>query len=186
MKDTEIIELFFSRSENAITETALKYGRYCEYISENILRNKEDAEECVNDTYLQAWQAIPPKKPQNLKAFLGKLVRNISIKKWEKAHADKRGGGQMDLILSELDECIPSGNNVEDSVNESVLTEQINLFLAALPQANRIIFVRRYWYASSISDIAEQCHMSESKVKSILFRLRNQLKAKLKKAGIEA
>lgn len=183
MEDKEIIALYFARSENAISETALKYGGYCRYISENILHSREDAEECCNDAYFDAWQSIPPHNPQNLKTFLGKLTRNRAIKKLERCQAAKRGGGQIALILSELDECIPSDSTVEEKLQESVLLECINRYLLSLPSLHRKIFVRRYWYASSISDIAKQYAMSESKVKSTLFRLRKQLKVKLEKEG---
>lgn len=183
MKDEEIVELYFSRSENAISETALKYGNYCKYISQNILHSKEEAEECVNDAYLAAWRTLPPQRPKNLKTFLGKLTRNISIKKQEKYQAAKRGGGSVDIVLSELEECIASNNSIENSIDNAVLIECINSFLSSLPSLNRIIFVRRYWYVSSISEIAEQYNISESKVKSILFRLRKQLKEHLRKDG---
>ncbi len=183
MEDKEIIALYFARSENAISETALKYGGYCCYISENILHNREDAEECCSDAYFDAWQSIPPHNPQNLKTFLGKLTRNRAIKKLEHCQAAKRGGGQINLILSELDECLPSGSNVEEKLQESVLLECINSYLLSLPALHRKVFVRRYWYTSPISDIARQYAMSESKVKSLLFRLRKQLKAKLEKEG---
>ena len=134
----------------------------------------------MNDAYLDAWRAIPPHAPQNLKAFLGKLTRNLAIKALE---AEKRGGGQAELALAELDECISSNSIVEDLLDEALLTAAINAFLATLPAINRQIFVRRYWYVSSISDIAEQYDMSESKVKSVLFRLRKQLKSHLEKEG---
>ncbi len=183
MKDEEIVELYFSRSENAISETALKYGNYCNYISQNILHSKEDAEECLNDAYLAAWSTIPPQKPQNLKTFLGKLTRNISIKKQEKNQAAKRGGGYVDIVLSELEECIASNSSIEDSIDYADLIECINSFLSSLPSLNRVIFVRRYWYVSSISEIAEQYNISESKVKSVLFRLRKRLKKHLGKEG---
>lgn len=183
MRDEEIIELYFSRSESAISETALKYGNYCGYISQNILDSKDDAEECVNDAYLAAWSTIPPKRPQNLKTYLGKLTRNISIKKREKHKAAKRGGGCANIVLSELEECIASDNSVEDSIDNAALTECINSFLSSLPPINRVVFVRRYWYVSSISEIAEQYDMSENKVKSILFRLRKRLKEHLGKEG---
>lgn len=183
MKDEEIVELYFSRSEDAISETALKYGNYCSYISQNILHSKEDAEECVNDAYFAAWKTIPPQKPQNLKTFLGKLTRNISLKKQEKYQAAKRGGGYVDTVLSELEECIASNSSIEDSIDYSALIECINSFLSSLPSLNRIVFVRRYWYVSPISEIAEQYNISESKVKSILFRLRKRLKEYLGKEG---
>ena len=183
MKDEEIVKLYFSRSEDAISETALKYGNYCNYISQNILHSKEDAEECVNDAWFAAWKTIPPQRPQNLKTFLGKLTRNISLKKQEKYQAAKRGGGHVSIVLSELEECTASDSSIEDHIDYAVLTECINSFLSSLPSLNRMIFVRRYWYVSSISEIAEQYNISESKVKSILFRLRKRLKKHLGMEG---
>jgi RNA polymerase sigma factor (sigma-70 family) len=184
MEDSKIIDLYWARNENAISETAKKYSRYCHLISFNILHNTEDAEECVNDTYLNAWNAIPPKRPNCLATFLGKITRNLSLDKFKKHSAQKRGHGQMDLALSELDEVLPSATGVEQAIDEKELVKLLDEFLGGLPQQKRIMFVQRYWYLMPIKAIAEQLSMSESKVKSALFRIRNELKAHFEKEGV--
>lgn len=184
MDDKRIIDLYWERSEAAIDEASKKYSRYCHYISFNILYDNEDAKECVNDTYLRAWNAMPPKRPQNLAAFLGKITRNLSLNRYKQRTAKKRGMGQFELVLTELEGCISSLGDVDDILDERLLIETINRFLATLPQLNRRIFVRRYWYMSPICEIAKEYNISESKAKSMLFRMRNQLKVKLEKEGI--
>jgi RNA polymerase sigma-70 factor (ECF subfamily) len=184
MDDSKIIELYWERSENAIDETSKKYSRYCHYISFNILHNNEDADECVNDTYLRVWNSVPPHRPNCLSTFLGKITRNLSSDKYKKYNAEKRGFGKTDFVLSELDECVPSSESVEQAVDEMALVEAINRFLASLSQADRMVFMRRYWYVSPIKEIAEAYGMSESKVKSMLLRVRNKLKLHLEKEGI--
>jgi len=184
MDDCKIVDLYWARSESAIAETSSKYSKYCTYISYNILRNKEDADECVNDTYLCAWKAMPPQRPSLLSTFLGKITRNLSLNKYKHYTAEKRGAGQIEIALSELENCIPSNTNIEQTTDEILLVEVINNFVSALPKESRIVFVRRYWYLSEIKEIAEQYGMSESKVKSILFRTRNRLKLYLEKEGI--
>ncbi|MDD2235225.1 MAG: RNA polymerase sigma factor [Desulfitobacteriaceae bacterium] len=184
MDDSKIVELYWERSESAIIETTKKYSRYCHYISFNILHNNEDAEECVNDTYMRAWNAMPPQRPNYLSAFLGKITRNLSFDKYKKYNAEKRGLGQTELVLSELEDCIPTTSNVEQMTDEMILVKALNAFLVALPKTNRVVFVRRYWHLSAIKEIAKQYGMSESKVKSMLFRIRNELKEYLEKEGI--
>ncbi len=184
MDDSKIIELYWERSENAIAETAKKYSNYCRRISYNILRNDEDAEECVNDTYLNAWNSMPPHRPNRLSTFLGKITRNLSLNKYKQYTAKKRGSGQTELVLSELEECIPGATDVEQAVDEIILTEALNRFLANQPQKKRIVFSQRYWYLMPIKEIAEQWSMSESQTKSMLFRIRNELKLHLEKEGI--
>jgi RNA polymerase sigma factor (sigma-70 family) len=184
MDDHEIIMLYLERSEMAIYETANKYSKYCKYISFNILHNNEDVEECINETYLRLWNTIPPNYPNNLLTFLGKIVRNLSLNKFKQYVAKKRGEGSIELLLSELDECIPSKNNVEKAMEEIHLVKVLNNFLFKLPKIKRVIFVRRYWYISSINEISKQYNMSESKVKSMLFRIRNQLKNYLEEEGL--
>ena len=181
MDDNEIVELYWKRSEKAITETSKKYSNYCHYISYNILHNDEDVKECLNDTYLRAWNAIPPERPTYLASFLGKITRNLSLNRYKQNTTKKRGFGQTELALSELEDCIPAKSDVEQTIDEMILVETLNNFLAALPKINRMIFVRRYWYLSKINDIAEEYSMSESKVKSMLFRTRNELKKHLEK-----
>ena len=184
MDDQKILDLYWSRSEKAISVTAEKYGRYCYYIAHNILQNGEDSEECVNDTYLRAWNAIPPKRPGKLSAFLGKITRNLSLNRYEKRMAEKRGGGQIPFILDELLECIPSNNNTEQIAEDIIIRNTINRYLSALPAENRKIFVQRYWYLCSIKEISSNFGIGESKVKMILFRSRNELKNLLEKEGI--
>lgn len=184
MEDQQIIELFFSRSENAISETARKYGRYCHSIAYHILQNEEDSEECVNDTYLRAWDVIPPKRPEKLSAFLGKLTRNLSLHQYEKYHAEKRGAGRTALALDELQDCIPAADNVAQAIDDMALAEILNRFLAALPAQTRSMFMRRYWYFDSVEEIASRFGVSESKVKMSLLRTRGKLKQFLEKEGV--
>lgn len=184
MKDGEIVNLYWKRSEDAITETSKKYARYCHYISYNVLHNDEDAEECVNDTYMRAWNSMPMHRPNRLSTFLGKITRNLSINKYKGYTAKKRGAGQTSIVLSELDECVPSSESVEQAIDGMALADAINSFLATLSKTKRIVFMRRYWYLSPIKEIAEEYGMKENKVKSMLFRMRNELKLFLEKEGI--
>lgn len=184
MDDNKIIDLYWARSENAITETAGKYGRYCHYIAYNILQNYEDSEECVSDTYLKAWDSMPPRRPERLSAFLGKITRNLSLNRLEKHNTKKRGGGQATLVLEELAECVPARDSVERAVDDIVLADIFNRFLEGLPAETRKIFMRRYWYLSPVKEIARDYNIGESKVKVTLFRLRNELKQVLEKEGI--
>ena len=182
MKDEEIVELYFSRSEDAISETALKYGNYCSYISQNILHSKEDAEECVNDAYLAVWNTIPPQKPEHLLAYICRIVRNISITKYHSNTAKKRNS-YYDTALDELDECIMSGLSVEDEIDARELSCLINIFLDTLSKENRVIFVWRYWFSDSVQDIAEKLGISSNNVSVRLSRIRSKLKKFLKKEG---
>lgn len=184
MEDGQIIDLYWARSEAAISETTSKYSQYCHFIAFNILQNNEDAEECVNDTYLRAWSVMPPQRPNRLRTFLGKITRNLSLNKYETYTAGKRGFGQVPLALDELQDCIPATGSVEQAIEDAALVEIINRFLAALPTDTRKIFVRRYWYLSSIKEIAGAYRFSESKVKMILMRARNELKQTLEKEGV--
>lgn len=185
MEDHQIIDLFFDRSETAISMTAEKYGRYCHYIAYNILRNEEDSEECVNDTYLRAWNAIPPHRPDNLAAFLGKITRNLALDKCKYGSREKRKQHQPGLSLEELGECILAAKDVEQIISEKELVEQLNRFLEALPKRKRQVFVRRYWYFSSISEIARDFSISQSNVKVMLMRTRKELKHFLEREGVE-
>lgn len=185
MEDEQIIGLYFERSERAISETDIKFGRYCTVIAYNILHNNEDSEECKNDTYMKAWNAIPPKKPDNLRAFLGKIARNIALNMYEHMHRKKRDINSTEAILDELAECIPDPNTDADRISESMeLRDSINAFLGTLSADNRRIFVRRYWYASSVEDIARDYGFSLSKVKTSLMRTRKKLKEHLESEGI--
>lgn len=184
MEDSRIINLYWERSESAIAETSNKYGRYCYSISHNILHNDEDAEECVNDTYLRAWNAMPPHRPNRLSVFLGKITRNLSLNKYKRFNAEKRGFGETPLALSELNDSIPSSSDLEQATDDLLLVEALNGFLAEQPRKKRIIFVKRYWYLMPIMELAELHGNSESQTKSLLFRMRNELKTHLEKEGI--
>ena len=184
MDDNMIIDLYWARSESAINETALKYGNYCLKIAMNILQNQEDSDECVNDTYLRAWNAIPPQRPTIFPSFLGKITRNLSLNKYRKQRTKKRGGYEVALLLDELEDCIPSGRSVEAEYEAGVIAKTIDSFLYSIDAESRIVFVRRYWYVDSIRSIAARFQMNESKVKSMLFRTRNKLKIYLEKEGM--
>jgi len=181
MEDNKIVELFFQRSEQAVTETQSKYGNYCYSIAYQILANNEDAEESVNDTYIDAWNSIPPHKPAILSIFLGKITRRISIDRWRIRNAKKRGGGEMPLVLEELAECITGNNSIEQELEQKRLTEVINTFVLGLPKTEQNVFLCRYWYMDSIDSICRQFGFSESKVKSMLYRTREKLKHVLEK-----
>lgn len=184
MDDEQILDLYWERSEAAIAETAKKYGRYCYYIAFNVLHNDEDCEECVNDTYLNAWNSMPPHRPAVLKTFLGRLTRNISLNKYKQLTAEKRGNGRMPLIIDELHECLPETESAERIIDDMVLVDVFNRFLASLSVEQRKIFMRRYWYMSSVKEIAADYGIGESKVKMSLLRSRNELKRLLEKEGI--
>lgn len=177
MNDEKIIELFFCRSEKAIEQTDKKYGRYCYSIAYNILNNRPDSEETVNDTYIRLWNTIPPEKPSVFSAFIAKITRHLSLDRYRKETAEKRGGGELPIILGELSDCISdSRSDVEKSFETKQLSELLNLFLKKLPKTERKVFVSRYWYGDSIKEISKQFGFSESKIKSMLFRTRNKLK----------
>ena len=184
MDDSEIIELYFQRSEEAVTQTASKYGKYCYQIAYHILSSREDSEESVNDTYLAAWNTMPPRRPTILSAFLGKLTRYISLDRWKKRSAQKRGGGQVALSLEELEECISGGDDPKKEVDRKELLRYLNRFLDALPETQRRVFVCRYWYLESIPEIAARFGFSESKVTAMLHRLREKLRARLQLEGL--
>lgn len=184
MEDKDIVALYWSRNENAIIETSIKYGEYCYSIANNILFNFMDAEECVNDTYLATWNSIPPHNPSILSAFLGKITRRISLKKWRDKHAQKRGGGQTQIVLDELLECIPSKKTIDDELDEKELANAISMFISNLDINERRIFICRYWYLDTIADISKQFGYSQSKIKTTLFRTRGKLLSFLKKEGV--
>ncbi len=184
MEDSKIIDLYMARLESAIAETANKYGSYCRYIAYNILHNPQDSEECVNDTYLKAWESIPPHCPECLAGFLGKITRNIAINRYKHYNAKKRGQGQLVLALEELKESIPTEDSVEAAADEKAVIEVLNDFLKELGVEARKIFIRRYWYLSSVKEIAADFNIGESKVKMSLHRSRNRLKEMLEKEGV--
>lgn len=181
MNDRIIIDLYWQRSEEAISHTAAKYGTYCRSIAWNILSDSEDTEECVNDTYLRAWNTMPPQRPGKLQTFLGKITRNLSLDRWRRNHAQKRYCGVLSA-LEELDTCIPdSGGSLCEDL---AIRDALNGFLRGLKPEHRKIFLRRYWYFSSVKEIAEDFSISKSKVKMLLLRTREKLKVYLESEGI--
>lgn len=186
MDDHQIIALFWERSENALIETEKKYGQYCNMIANQILQDREEASECVNDAYLRLWNAIPPKRPEFLRAFLGKIVRNLAINRVNLIHAQKRGGYQSvgALSLDELSDCIPDTKNTESVIEEKELTEVLNHFLSTLPKDKRILFMKRYWFSKSIKEISEETGLRQGQIRTILYRARKDLKNFLSEKGV--
>ena len=184
MDDKQIVDLYWTRSERAIEETEEKYGKYCYSIAYNILYNTQDSEECVNDTYMQAWNSIPPQRPHFLSSFLGKITRNLALNKYKYYAAQKRGLGKVNIVLEELSECLPSQKDTEKILEDKFVVEILNKFLEKQKPKIRKIFVRRYWYLDSIKEIANDYRISESNVKMTLIRTRNSLKDYMEKEGI--
>lgn len=184
MEDGKIMELFYRRDDAAITETDIKYGRSCRATAQNILSNPEDAEECVNDTYLAAWNSIPPEYPVYYCAWLISVVRRISLSRLRAKYADRRGGGEYALCYEELSECISSGADPQGRAEAKELAAAINRSLAGLSRADRCIFVSRYWLMEPIADIASAMDCSVSRVKSSLYRSRQKLRKQLSGEGL--
>lgn len=182
MEDKEIVKLYLERDENAIAETDSKYGRLCRSMARNILTTEADAEECVNDTYLQAWNSIPPQQPKNFGAWLGRVVRNTALNLWKKNHRQKRYAG-MNLLFQELEDCLPSSADVESALTEKELTAALNRWLSSLGKQDRILFVRRYWYGESVKDLAAACGFTPKKLAKHMYTLRQNLKKFLVKEG---
>ncbi len=185
MDDTGIIQLYWDRNDQAIKVTSDKYGHYCKAIARNILNNEEDAEECVNDTYLNAWNSMPPHWPEQLATFLGKITRNLSFNKYKHNHTEKRGGDEITLVLDELVDCISDIDDVEQVIDRQELIKTINSFVKSLPVSKRNIFVRRYWYVDSVAEIAHDNGMLQGTVSKTLERTRKQLKVYLIERGFE-
>jgi RNA polymerase sigma-70 factor (ECF subfamily) len=183
MEDQQIVDLYWQRNEKALSQTQKKYGKYCHSIAFAILYSSEDAEECVNDTLLRAWSAIPPARPGRLSTFLGKITRNLAIDRLDKNTAKKRSG-QIEIVLDELSECIPDADSTPDLTDKIAMGDAINSFLASLDKETRVMFMQRYWYASPIKSIARELEKSESYVKVTLMRTRNKFKEHLEKEGI--
>lgn len=183
MEDSRIVELYWERSERAISETSDKYGKYCYAIAYHILADPGDADESVNDTYLGAWNAMPPHRPSALSTFLGKITRRISINRWNERRAEKRGGGQVPLALDELSEVVTSPDTPERAVTARELAAAVDRFLASLPEPERDLFVCRYWFLAPVAELSGKFHFSLSKTKSMLFRTRQKLRAHLEKEG---
>lgn len=176
MDDNRIVDLYWKRSQQAIEETSIKYGKYCYAIAYNILYNNEDSEESVNDTYFAAWNSMPPKRPDILSAFLGKITRYISIDRWKNRMALKRGGGEIPLVLEELEQCVSTKVSIEEEYLKKELLKRINLFLADLPETERKVFMYRYWNLDSIERISKRYGYSTSKVTSMLYRIRGKFR----------
>ena len=184
MEDIEIIRLYQNRSEAAISESDRKYGRYCFAVANNILADNEDSEECVNDTWLRTWNVIPPKCPDRLKMFFAKITRSLSLDKLRYRNRKKRGEGELFLALDELKECVSGGNNVDDSIDERLLSESIDAFLREISKRDRQLFLLRYFFTEPVSKIAARSGMSENAVSVSLHRTRARLKEFLQKEGI--
>jgi len=184
LTDNEIIALYVERSESAIDETAKQYNTYCTTIAMNILQNREDADECVNDTYMKLWNTIPPERPKPFSTYIGRIVRNLSLKKAKMQNAQKRGGGAVDVLLSEVELCVPSAHNVENEVMASDLTQEIERFMAIIKEEDAAYFLCRYWRFESVSTIAKKHSVGVSKVKVSLHRTRKKLKTYLEERGI--
>lgn len=185
LDDSRIVQMYWDRDEGAIPATSEKYGSYCISIARNILGSYEDAEECVNDTYLRAWNSMPPHKPSILSAFLGKITRNLSFDRFSFNRAEKRGGGEIILVLEELAECVSDADSVEQAVDGRELTVAIEGFLSSLTPEKRNIFICRYWYTESIASIAKRHGMKEGAVSMTLNRLRQKLRSYLEERGFE-
>ena len=183
MDDDKIVDLFYERSEEAIVELSKKYGAACLKIARNILKNNSDAEECVNDAYYGAWNTIPPQNPRPLFTYLYRIVRNLSIKRFHKNTAQKRNSF-YDVSLDELEDCFPDATTVEDEVNVNETSHLIDIFLDCLDKQNRVMFVRRYWFSDSVSDIAKRFNMSNHAVTVRLSRTREKLRAFLIQKGV--
>lgn len=181
MEDKKIVALYWARNESAISESEAKYGKYCYSVAYNVLHSHEDSEECLDDTWVGAWRAMPPERPSKLSSFLARITRNVAIDRYRRYSAEKRNA-ELDMAIDEFWECIPSGDAPIDE--ELGLKEAINGFLAGLEPKARVIFMRRYWYSMSVKDIAESMHISETHVSVILHRTRSKFKEYLTKEGI--
>lgn len=185
MEDTQIVELYFQRNEEALTLSAEKYGGFCLSIARRILSNRQDSEECVNDTWLDAWNAIPPAKPLSLSAFFGRITRNLAVDKLRRSNAAKRGSGEYTAALSELDECIPAPDNIERNLEAARISGVINRWLGNLTREKAAVFILRYFYLKPVAEIAENMDISVSKAATILHRERIDLRKQLEKEDIQ-
>jgi len=180
MEDSAIVDLYWSRDPEAIRRTGEKYGNYCRTVARNILADSRDAEECVNDTWLNAWNAMPDDRPGLLAPFLGKITRNLAFNRYRSCRAEKRGGGELPLVLDELAECVSSSDTLQ-AVEAAELEEAVDRFLRALPERERGVFLRRYWFTEPMADIARRYGMREATVRTSLFRSRDKLRRFLEK-----
>ena len=184
MEDERIVDLYWQRSDEAISETNQKYGRYCHTIAYNICGKDEDAEECVNDTWFRAWNLMPDQRPSVLSVFLGRITRNLAIDCIKARNRLKRGGGEAVLVLDELEECIPGGKPPEQVLEEKELEEAIRRFVSELPAFEKTIFILRYWHLISVPEISKKLCCSQGKIKSSLFRTRKKLRIFLQEEGL--
>ena len=188
MEDRKIIDLFWKREEKVIRETQRRYEPYCRSIAQRMLRNHQDVQECLNDTWLGAWNAIPPHRPSCLRTFLGKITRNLALKRLEKSAAQKRGSGEALLVLEELEQCLAAPDKVEQQVEDQIQAQRLAVvleeFLRGLPGRARILFLRRYWYSPPPPPLPRQASITEGAAKSSLFRTREKLRAKLQEEGL--
>lgn len=185
MEDSEIVDLFMNRDESAISAAAKKHGKRCRMIAENILRNREDAEECVNDSYLKIWHLIPPNAPQVLGTFMGKIVKNTAIDMLKARNADKRGNGDIPLAFEELQDCVSDKSNIEKTYERRELLEKINDFLRELPLEYRRVFILRYWYCCELSEIADRFATRKNTISVMLNRTRKKLRDYLEQEGYD-
>ncbi len=184
MHDTDLIQLYWDRDESAIRETEKIYGTYCFSIADHILHNQQDAEECVSDTWLRTWQTIPPGRPTRFRLFLARITRNLAFDMYRKHHSEKRGNGEFDAVLDELAECVAGSEDVEKAFDARQFRQGMNAFLKQLPQRERILFIRRYFYADPVKEIAEEYHMNANHVSVILQRVRKKLKIYLEQEDL--
>ena len=180
MEDESIIARYWDKDEAAIAESHTKYGRVLRGIAFSVLSNREDSEECVNDTYGKAWDSMPPQKPNSLSAFLGRITRNLSLSRWRAVHAQKRDVG----LVTELTDCLPAQETVESAISEQELTDVLASWLRALPRQERALFLRRYWYGESMDELAAVCGLTANQIAGRLFRLRARLRKVLESEGI--
>jgi len=185
MDDNAIIDLFFARDQRAIEEASREFGAYCAAIARNILNDPGAAEECVNDTWLKCWQSIPPQRPHSLKSFAGRIARNLALSTLRGSNARKRGGGQVQLALEELGEVVSGGETPEGALDRQAFRDALDGFLAGLPERNRNLFLRRYWYLDSVEQLAKRFSMSRTQVTTTLHRLRQKLRVHLHQEGFE-
>ena len=183
MEDLQIVELYWNRDEDAIAQSQQKYGNYCYSIAYNILHNSEDAQESLNDTWLAAWDSIPPQRPRRMEVYLGRITRNLALNRVKSLTAQKRGGGQAEAVLEELRECLPGGD-MDEHLDELVLRDAINKFLRGQLSRNRAIFLRRYWAMERVEDIAMDLGLRRGQTATILYRMRRELIKHLEKEGI--
>ena len=184
MEDTAIIDLYWARSQQAIAESERKYGPYCHTIARRILDREEDAEECVNDTWLRAWNAMPPQRPGVLSAFFGRLTRNLSLDRWRRLRAAKRGGSQVEVALHELEDCIPDRRRPDECLEAVETAALISAFLRRQPEADRVLFIRRYFHLERLEELAPRLGLSTGQAKSRLHRMRQRLRTELEKEGV--